>query len=496
MIMLSQALEGSLLLRPWVRVAQTSHRTIASWFRQSSLFRPFSNFTTRDPETALKPPSTLQRVFTGLLLVGIALLFTVQSFAGTGLIGAGVAALFLAVLVGGLVFRPPFLRHFTSVDLIVICFLCSSLLSTAFSSYVHTSIIGFAKLVTFMSGYLVFRALSEQGQKPITALMWVLVLLGLGESMIGLYQWKMHIQPLATWSDPTVNPELQMIRVWGTLQPSNPNLLAGFLIPCFASSVGLAFRYLQKQTWLLSLILLGISGAILLTLVMTGSRGGFLAIGLMLITVFAYLGHLIWNEVRLSRYGWMKPLWILILIVGLLGAAGGVMSSEKIRTRVTSIFAMRDDSSISFRFNVYNSAIHMVQDNPIVGIGPGNGTFKLVYGLYMVPGYTALGSYSVPLEIAVEQGFIGLFIFLSLILVLKLRTLFALDNPDISLERKLLIGSLFTGVVGSFVYGFFDTIWYRPSVNLLFWFMVAALAALTELPARRDARLSSSDAEA
>jgi putative inorganic carbon (HCO3(-)) transporter len=115
-----------------------------------------------------------------------------------------------------------------------------------------------------------------------------------------------------------------------------------------------------------------------------------------------------------------------------------------------------------------------------VGIGPGNGTFKLVYGLYMVPGYNALGSYSVPLEIAVEQGWIGLIIFISLLIVLKFRTWLALDDPKRSLEEKLLIGTLFTGIAGSFMYGIFDTIWYRPSVNLLFWFMVAALAKLSE----------------
>jgi putative inorganic carbon (HCO3(-)) transporter len=166
--------------------------------------------------------------------------------------------------------------------------------------------------------------------------------------------------------------------------------------------------------------------------------------------------------------------------VSILAMAGGIAASEKIRHRVTSIFAMREDSSISYRLNVYNSAMQMVQDNPVVGIGPGNGTFKLVYGLYMVPGYNALGSYSVPLEIAVEQGLIGLTIFLSLLLILIIRAALAMDSPHLSLREKLLVGALLTGILGSFMYGAFDTIWYRPSVNLLFWFMVAALAKLTE----------------
>jgi putative inorganic carbon (HCO3(-)) transporter len=481
MTLLKPMLEGSLLLRPWVRLAEVSRPTIASWARQSIFLRPFQALEPK-PNTPTTATSPFAHLFKLLLPIGIACLFLAQSFQGTGIIGGGTVLLFLACIVGWLLLRPSVLSRLTVVDLLIGLFLGSAILSTAFSSFSHTSLIGLAKLLTFMSGYVVFRVMSEQGRKPVTMLLWVLALLGLGESLIGFYQHAMHIQPLATWNDPSINPELQMDRIFGTLKPSNPNLLAGFLIPCFAASTGLSLLYFKKKTFPISLGLLGISVLILVALVLTGSRGGFLAIGTMLICMFAYLGHLIWHEKELKQFKWMKPAWLIILLVSLLALGGGILSSEKIRTRVASIFAMREDSSISYRFNVYNSAMHMVRDNPVVGIGPGNGTFKLVYGLYMIPGYNALGSYSVPLEIAVEQGAVGLIIFLSLLLVLMLRTGLALETPSISLQRKLVVGALLTGILGSFAYGIFDTIWYRPSVNLLFWFMVASLAALTEPP--------------
>jgi putative inorganic carbon (HCO3(-)) transporter len=140
---------------------------------------------------------------------------------------------------------------------------------------------------------------------------------------------------------------------------------------------------------------------------------------------------------------------------------------------------MREDSSISYRLNVYNSVMQMIRDNWLFGIGPGNGTFKQVYGYYMVPGYFALGSYSVPLEITAEQGIVGLLVFLLLALVLALRTLRTMDG-DSSLRNKWLVALLACGVLGSLLYGVFDTIWYRPSVNLVFWFFVAALSMQTE----------------
>lgn len=476
---LKAAIENSSLLYPWTRLAETTGVDIADWFRNARIFQGiraiFSRWGSTSPELM-----RLGALFRFVITLGVIGLFGLLSFSTTGVMGALTLFLFLLSLAGWLFFRPAILAKINIIDLLVLGFLASNVLSTAFSSFFHTSLIGLAKMLIFMSGYVVFRVISESGGMTIGVLMGVLTVLGLGESLIGFYQHLHHIQPLATWSDPTINPELQMDRIFGTLKPSNPNLLAGFLIPCLAASLGLSMLSFRKKTFLLSLVGIIITLLILVAIVLTGSRGGFLAIGVMLATVFAYLGHLIWQDRELAAFKWMKPAWLIILLISLLAVGGGILSSEKIRTRVASIFAMREDSSISYRFNVYNSAMHMVQDNPLVGIGPGNSTFKLVYGLYMVPGYNALGSYSVPLEIAVEQGLIGLFIFMSLLLVLILRAFLAIDSTQLTLRQKLMIGALLIGILGSFTYGIFDTIWYRPSVNLLFWFMVASLSKLTE----------------
>lgn len=480
MTILKAALESSWLLRPWVSMANTSGLDIGNWIRNSGLLGlPRRLFERAGFHTN---PGIMWHgsAFRFLLTLGVCGLFLLLSFSSTGVIGATTWLLLVIVLGAGLFFRPALLNKLTIIDLLVICFLASAAISTAFSSFWMTSMVGFAKMLTFVAGYVVFRVISESGSNTITALMGLLVAIGLGESLIGFYQHANHIQPLATWSDQSINPELQMDRIFGTLKPSNPNLLAGFLTPCFAAAAGIGLILLKKKTWPIALFSLVSSAAILLALIWTGSRGGFLAIATMFVCLFATLGHLIWYNEDLKRFRWMKPAWLIVLLVSLLAIGGGIMSSDKIRTRVASIFAMREDSSISYRLNVYNSATQMVRDNPVVGIGPGNGTFKLVYGLYMIPGYNALGSYSVPLEIAVEQGFVGLIIFLSLLLVLTFRAFLALDATHLTLQQKILIGSLLTGILGSFMYGIFDTIWYRPSVNLLFWFMVAALAKLTE----------------
>lgn len=474
-----QTLESSLLLRPWVAMAETGSFDLARWIRNARAYN-----AVRDVMLKLGAGHSglmgYASVFNYILAVGVAGLFILASFGSTGMIGALTLLLFVFVLLGGIFFRPALLNRLNIIDLLVLLFLGSAVLSTAFSSYTHTSIIGLAKMITFIGGYTVFRVLSEQGYKTIAMLMGLLTALGLFETAVGFYQHINHIEPLATWSDTSVNPELQMDRIFGTLKPYNPNLLAGFLTPCFAAAAGISLIFFNRKTWWLSLILMGISVLILVAIVLTGSRGGFLAIAGMLVCMFAYVGHLIWHDEELKQFKWMKPAWLTVLLLSVLGMAGGILSSQKIRTRVASIFAMREDSSISFRLNVYQAAIKMFHDNFLVGIGPGNNTFKLVYGLYMIPGYSALSAYNVLLEIGIEQGIIGLLIFVSILLVLLIRTMLAMDSAAMDLKTKLLCGALLTGIVGSMTYGVFDTILYRPAVNILFWFMVAALARLTE----------------
>ena len=56
-------------------------------------------------------------------------------------------------------------------------------------------------------------------------------------------------------------------------------------------------------------------------------------------------------------------------------------------------------------------------DNFWIGIGTGNTTYRLMYGLYMVTGFDALGAYNIYLEMAVESGIFALITFLWLMLL-------------------------------------------------------------------------------
>jgi putative inorganic carbon (HCO3(-)) transporter len=93
----------------------------------------------------------------------------------------------------------------------------------------------------------------------------------------------------------------------------------------------------------------------------------------------------------------------------------------------------------------------------------------------MVPGFSALSAYSVPLEICVEQGILGIASFALLMLTVLVNVLLCVDDGRMRSGRKLFAIAMLVGIIGSVTYGLFDTIWYRPSVNLLFWWMVAVV---------------------
>lgn len=121
-----------------------------------------------------------------------------------------------------------------------------------------------------------------------------------------------------------------------------------------------------------------------------------------------------------AKYLWQNYKTIYISIVGgcmaLITAA--ILFSTSLRARVLSIFAMRQDSSNSFRFNVYQSSFNMFKDNWLLGIGVGNQNFREIYGLYMRTGFDALSAYNIFLEISVESGIFALLAFLGFVITM------------------------------------------------------------------------------
>jgi putative inorganic carbon (HCO3(-)) transporter len=344
-----------------------------------------------------------------------------------------------------------------------------SAISTAFSPVKKAAFSGFVKfsLLLFLF-FLAARVLRSPRLR--NWIMTVFLHASLIVSGYGIRQEFKGVEQLATWNDPT-SQLAQDTRVYSYL--GNPNLLASYLIPAIALSLAAFFIWKRWLPKVLAVMMFLINTACLFY---TDSRGGWIAM-IALFFIFALL----------LRYWWAKYLpvfwriWFVPLMMGI--GAGLIVTAvvfvEPLRLRVTSIFAWRGDSSNNYRINVWGAVFQMIKEYPLVGIGPGNNAFTQVYPLYAKSGYeNALGSYSIFLEHLVEIGYVGFMSFLWLILGTLSQgwQQLARSRENRNLQAFWLMAAI-ASTVGLSVHGLFDTVWYRPQVNVLWWLGMAAIAS-------------------
>lgn len=343
-----------------------------------------------------------------------------------------------------------------------------AIVSVIFSPVRMAALDGLIKLSLYFGVFLALAHLMGRG--------WRSILLGtyLGTTLIvagyGIHQSILGAQELATWTDPT--SELAGItRIYSFL--GNPNLLAGYFLPAIPLGLVASWRWTSLGAKILALV---VAMTCLYGVLQTYSRGALL--GLVAIGCTFILLLIFW-------WGRKLPTWTLPAFLGgaSLVSLGGLLVIPTIRSRIFSIFLGTGDSSNAFRLNVWLSVVRMIQAYPLLGIGPGNRAFNLVYPLYQRSNFSALGTYSVPLEITVETGIIGLLVYGWLLwtgLRQAWQKLLAL-RLDRNGEGLWIIGSL-SAMAGLMGQGLFDTVWFRPQVQILWWLCMAILCPLNPSP--------------
>ena len=205
----------------------------------------------------------------------------------------------------------------------------------------------------------------------------------------------------------------------------------------------------------------------------TGTRSGYIGLFIAIITGFILINKIL--KVDFSKKA--QDLWKKISM-GFLAFAGiFIILKPSLLKRILSIFVMRQDSSTSFRMNVYTSVWQMFKDNWFSGIGAGHDTFREVYALYMQTTYTALSAYSIYLEIAVECGIFAL-IFTVLFFVSLIKSSLKFLKEEAQIEQKAIIASILIMMTAVFTQGFFDTLFFRPQLQFLFWTNIAIMSVI------------------
>ena len=354
-------------------------------------------------------------------------------------------------------------------EIFLLIYFMLSIVSVAGSTLLHLSLKGFFKTFIYLSYYLSVVHHLKDNKKHILPILLCMAGCVTFESVIGLSQNFIQVGEISGWQDTSrLNPEEVMTRVYGTLQPLNPNLLGGYLVAGISSVFGLCAYYLHQHNYKRGLVFIILSVLASITLFLTGCRGAY--IGLFLISSLIFIISL--------KYFWptYKKIYFTVLSSVLSVCMLAIIGISSLRARVISIFAMRSDSSNSFRFNVYQSAIQMFKDNWAIGIVMGNQNFREIYGLYMKTGFDALSAYNIYLETAVESGIFTLLAFLCFLFSI------VIDGAKYILKSKntnsVIFASIgFLSICGVMIHGMVDTVFFRPQIQITFWTMVALLSS-------------------
>jgi O-antigen ligase len=247
-------------------------------------------------------------------------------------------------------------------------------------------------------------------------------------------------------------------RVFGSLV--YPNALAGFLVVAFAPT--LVWIWVRARGWdarmkWIALVFAG--GVMLFCLVLTGSRGGFAAFGVMALTIFAC-----WFSRGERRTAfWLIGLVGTLALVFLLGQRAG--------------FLRLGTTSLESRLDYWRGAVAIASDHPWVGTGPG--TFGSIYPKYK----TALTEeaqvvHNNYLQMWSDSGVLA-FVAYALLWIVAVRDSFRLAQQRVGDAAALAVcGSL----AGWAVHGLVDFDLYSPGVALPAFILLGTVQGLKEIP--------------
>ena len=265
--------------------------------------------------------------------------------------------------------------------------------------------------------------------------------------------WNLPIHLHADWEG-----HGSFMRVGGTV--GSPNVAAGYLSVCLALAASVLLTNLTSRYKTLAISVLGLGSV---ALILTGSRGGWIA----LVLALSILGLATWRRRGLSL---KMPLAAAALFLVLFLPFHSLISAR--------VFG-DDKGSAQSRVPLMHLAFRIVKDNPVLGVGANN--FTVVMNRYLSPEFREGFLFAVHnkyLLVLAETGALGLLGFLAFLLgtVRKGWRCWRLCDDPLSL---LALGFV-AGLVGHMVHMTVDVFRGRPTQQLI-WLIAGLLTAMFQM---------------
>ena len=321
-------------------------------------------------------------------------------------------------------------------------------------------------------------------RRQFDMIIYAFVVSGLAVSAYGVYQYVFGAVGASGWLDSDMFSDIG-VRVYSTLE--NPNVLAMYLLLVIPFAVATIF---VVKGFVPKLFFAGCLGAMLLCMLLTFARGGWLG----LITAAALF------FIMLDRR---------FIVVGIAGII--IMYFALPDVIVGRFLSIGDvgDGSTSYRLSIWLATIDLLRDYWFTGIGPGTVAFNRIYPLYSFNAAAAQHSHNLYLQIICNAGIVGLAFFFATIFAFFRGLFYAVSTsgglrfgqsaknliaqPPNSLHAlnpqnivddknsKIFQMAAISSIFGFLVQGFTDYSFYNYRVTFVFW----AVLGLGILAARR-----------
>ena len=335
------------------------------------------------------------------------------------------------------------------LDYFIIAFFAVSLLSGINLFQPYASVKSFiSNILTVLAVTVWYFIIKDtlKNKEDIKQVIWVLLYQGLILAIYGIFEYVSGINS----------------RVYSFT--GNPNTLPNYFIVTIPLilAVFLATNDFKKKLLILVSVLL-----ILVCLLLTFSRGGWVGFALTLIT-FTIL-------INKKLLPWFLGVSIFSLFV----------LPNSITDRVLSIFTL-NDSNIIQRIYIWKSAWGMFWANPIDGIGLGQ--FRFIYPYYKLWFGDSIQphAHNMIIQKFVELGTLGGVILLGLIVTIFKSAWSHLKKQDNNSFNKTIITGCIAGLLGIIVHGFFDDPLYDDGTFILIWFNIGLIGSIINRYTKMD----------
>lgn len=158
---------------------------------------------------------------------------------------------------------------------------------------------------------------------------------------------------------------------------------------------------------------------------------------------------------------------------------------DNVGAHLTSVTNLQSDASNLERINRWVCAYRMFEEKPLLGFGPG--TYQFEYDKYQTPEFMTRisthqgnrgNAHSEYLTYLSETGFLGLIIFLSLIIYTLHIALKLIYNTSLSKQNRNLVYGAILGLITFFTHGLFNTFSDYEKMSVLIYGSLAILVSI------------------